>query len=331
MTVHGVRNNIEKDELEDLSPMYYFTSGLQINYNPKAKCEQFKKFLIEISCNKSSRKNSLEEFLGLSLVREINGQAFVMVGSGRNGKSVFGNIAYALAGKDRSATLNIKGLSKFGSAILEGKTFAIISEIDKMTSNNLMTNELKQILTGENMWVDKKYKDPKTCRFFASILILTNHGIGLKLDDTDGTLRRLHIFPAEYELKESDIDVKLEEKLLSELEGIFLLAIKGYRRLKNNNFVFSSHKESIRYITKLMRETNPLRAFVKEKIRKCSDNFITYDELRESYNEWKKQNGIDSNEDFLSKKIYKEVEKQYSIVERKKSNGIRGIKHICLR
>lgn len=88
--------DIEKDELEDLSPEYYFTSGLQINYNSKAKCEQFEKFLKEISCNKSYRKKSLEEFLGLSLVREINGQAFVMVGSGRNGKSVFGNIAFAL-------------------------------------------------------------------------------------------------------------------------------------------------------------------------------------------------------------------------------------------
>ncbi len=193
-----------------------------------------------------------------------------------------------------------------------------------------MTNELKQILTGENMWVNKKYINPKSLSFRASVLILTNHNIGLKSDDTDGTLRRLHIFPAEYEIKESDVDVKLEEKLLSELEGIFLLAIKGYRRLKNNNYVYSSHRESDRYLSKMMKNTNPLRAFVKEKIRKCSDNFITYDVLRESYNEWKKQNGIDSKVKINSKIIYEEVSKQYSIVERKKSNGVRGIKHICL-
>ncbi len=164
--------DLATDEFVKHSPQFYFTSGLQINYNPKSHCMRFRKFLKEISCNREDRMKSLIEFLGLALTKEVNSQAFIMVGAGRNGKSVFANIACALVGQDRWTAATLKEMPRFGAAVLQDKTLAIISEIDKMTSSSLMINELKQALSGENMQGNLKFKDLFTFRPYASILIL---------------------------------------------------------------------------------------------------------------------------------------------------------------
>ncbi len=320
--------DLADDSFGKHSPDYYFTTGLQIKYTPNAKCEKFIKFLKQLSCKKKNRRKSLEEFLGLALTKSLNSRGFVMIGTGRNGKSVFANIACALAGKDRWTSLSLKEMPNYGSAVLQDKTLAVISEIDKKTSNSLMINELKQALSGENMQVNRKYHDLFNMRCRATILILTNHTIGFEFDDTDGALRRFHIFPAEYQVKEDDVDVDLEKHLLEELEGIFLLAANGYRRLQANNFEYSSKKESDQLIASILERENPLRAFVKGAIEMCANHFIAYSELRQRFIEWCESKGIEySDVSVDSKKICLEVSKQFNI-KTHKSNGKRGLLNI---
>ena len=317
-------------EFGEFEPAYYFTSHLQVNYDPNAKCKLFSKFLREISCRNRLRRKSLEEFLGISLVRDVGGgQAFIMWGHGANGKSVYMKIACALAGIDRWTTVSLKEMPNFGTVVLRGKTLAVISEIDKQTSNSLMTKELKQALTSEYMSCNEKNKPITTIRPFASFLILSNFQIGLLFDDTEGALRRLHILPCEMYLSENERDNGLEDKLMEELDGIFLLAAEGYRRLCSNNYQYSSKNESDSILREILRSENPLRSFVKEKIEYSYGSNMLFRSLNESYKEWCIQNGIEFTQ-VDSKALYREISKQYN-VSRHKSGSDRGIKHIKIK
>ena len=220
---------------------YYFTTSIPVVYDPAAKCPLFREFLRQISCGDKNRMVTLIEFLGLILTQKINDVALVCVGNGANGKSVYANICCALLGEDNFTSIVLSDLTSFGTGKLPGKRLAVLSEISPKDSKYLMTTEMKQIVTGELMSCNEKYKPIRDFRPFAKVLVLTNHMIGLTQDSSDGVTRRFLIVPFEFNISKKNRDINLEEKLKTEISGILNLAIKGYKRLKKNNFMSISH------------------------------------------------------------------------------------------
>ncbi len=193
-----------------------------------------------------------------------------------------------------------------------------------------MTTELKQLITGENMWCNVKYHDARSIKPYVKVLILTNHRIGTSTDDSDGALRRLFILPFEYHVPDEDVDLELTEKLKSELSGILNIAVKGYIRLARQGFVYSAQEESDRLIEMYLKTENPLRSFIKEKIVFQQGAKLSYKEFKMRFQEWGKANEIDIQTELDSKQILSEVKKHYD-VECYKSNNVRGMKNIVIK
>ena len=310
---------------------YLFTNRLEVDFDRNAQAPLFEKFLEEVTCGKQLRKRTLEEFMGLALTKKIGrGEAMILKGAGNNGKSVYLNILCKLLGLDRWTAISVQELPNFGASVLPGKTLAVISEISRENSSNLMTTELKQLITGENMWCNIKYHEAKSIKPCVKVLILTNHNIGLCGDDSDGAIRRLFILPFEYYVSDDKVDLDLSHKLEEELSGILNLAVKGYRRLVRQNFVYSSHDESDKLIREILRRENPLRSFVKEEIVFSYSSNLSYDKFKLCYQKWCKENSIDNQEALDSKQVYAEVAKYYNI-EHFKSGNKRGMKNIKLK
>lgn len=309
----------------------YFTNRLEVDFDREAKAPLFEKFLDEASCGNQCRKRTLEEFMGLALTKKIGkGKAMVLRGTGNNGKSVYLNILCELLGTDRWTSISIKELPNFGASVLPGKTLAVMSEISEENSRSLMTTELKQLITGENMWCNIKYQNAKSIKPCVKVLILTNHRIGTNGDDSEGALRRLFILPFEYHVPDKDVDLELIEKLKGELSGILNIAVRGYRRLVRQGFVYSAQEESDRLIDGFLKNENPMRSFIKEKIAFQQGAKMSYLEFNRQFQEWGKANEIDIPTELDSKQIFSEVEKHYG-VERCKSNGMRGMKNIVVK
>ncbi len=306
----------------------YFTNRLEVDFDKTAKAPLFEKFLDEVSCGNRCRKQTLEEFMGLALTKDMrNGKAMILRGTGNNGKSVYLNILCELLGADRWTSISIKELPNFGASVLPGKTLAVMSEISEENSRNLMTTELKQLITGETMWCNVKYQNAKSIKPCAKVLILTNHRIGTSGDDSDGACRRLFILPFEYHVPDKDVDLELVEKLKGELSGILNIAVRGYRRLVRQGFVYSAQEESDRLIEGFLKNENPMRSFIKEKIAFQQGAKISYPTFKMQFQKWSKENEIDFPTELDSKQIFSEVEKHYG-VECYKSNGVRGMKNI---
>ncbi len=310
---------------------YYFTNRLEVNYNKRAKAPLFEQFLKDVSCNNLRRRRTLEEFMGLALTKEIGcGKAMILRGTGRNGKSVYLNTLCGLLGKDRYTTISLRELPNFGASALPGKTLAVMSETSRDASGNLMTTELKQLITGENMFCNAKYREAKTIKPYAKVLILTNHSIGVSGDESDGALRRLFVLPFEYYVPDGAVDLNLEKKLKKEMSGILNIAVKGYQRLASRDFVYSSQKESDKLVSELLKTENPLRSFIKERIVFKHGSNLSYAEFRQHFLKWCRVNGLDIPVGTDSKQIYAETAKCYNI-ERFKSDKIRGMKNIEIR
>ena len=327
---NGVLNVEQGSFRKKFDKSCYFTNRLEVDFDKNAKAPLFEKFLTEVSCGNQCRKRTLEEFMGLALTKKIGkGKAMVLRGTGNNGKSVYLNILCELLG-NRWTSISIQELPNFGASVLPGKTLAVMSEISEENSRNLMTTELKQLITGESMWCNVKYHDARSIKPCVKVLVLTNHRIGTSGDDSDGALRRLFILPFEYQVPDKEVDLELFEKLKGELSGILNIAVKGYKRLVRQGFVYSAQDESDRLIESFIKDGNPMRSFIKEKIVFQQGEKISYSEFKIQFQKWCKANEIDFSSEFDSKQIYSEVKKHYE-VERYKSGSVRGMRNIVIK
>ena len=85
--------------LNDFEPSDFITYQLPYQYDNTAKCPMFDKYLLRVLPDESSRI-LLQEFCGFIFTRLNIEKCLMLIGGGKNGKSVFFNILNALIGKE---------------------------------------------------------------------------------------------------------------------------------------------------------------------------------------------------------------------------------------
>ena len=101
--------NIQDDTFEKFTPDVVVTNIIPHNYDPDAYDELTDKTLDKISCNNKSIRALLEEMAGYCLYRRNElGKAFILTGSGSNGKSTYLNMIKTMLGKSNISVLAFK-------------------------------------------------------------------------------------------------------------------------------------------------------------------------------------------------------------------------------
>lgn len=147
-------------------------------------------------------------------------------------------------------------------------------------------------------------------------------------DASYGFMRRLSILHFKNTVKEENRDRDLKEKLKLEAQGIFLWAVEGVKRLKENNFKFSECTTSNEVIKQYEKELNPMVLFFDECIRKVNeehreDRRIIYN----SFKVWAEANGMEGYAKISTQKFWKKFQEQAKALgyncELKRSNTFR--------
>ena len=262
--------DLRTGELLDHDPGHNLINKMNVDWNPAATAPIFDSALAEIFRDDDDievRIQFVQEWFGYCLVPDISQHKFLwLVGSGGNGKSLILNTLAALIGKENVSYAMLERMGKPSvRAELQGKLCNISHEMS--ADATIADGYLKAIVAGDWVEAERKYQPSFSYQPFVRVVAATNVLPYLK-DTSDGFFRRAIILELTRTFDESEMDKHLQAKILSELNGILVLAVQGLMRLlKRDEFVIP--ESATKTANKYRNESDSVRYFVKQA---CNDD-----------------------------------------------------------
>lgn len=276
--------NIQTGKLEPFNPKCFILNALNVEYNPKADCPNFKKFLSEVVAEGDTA--SIQEYTGYCLLRDYRfHKALLLVGEGSNGKSTLLETLRFLLGTDNVSNEPLQTLitNRFALGQLYGKLANIYADLPAIALRD--TGFFKMITGNDTIGAEFKFRDRFYFKNYAKLVFSCNR-IPETPDDTTAFFRRWIIinFPNTFPDSDPKTDKNLLGKLTTpeELSGILNWALGGLRRLlKTERFTKAKTVEETRH--QYVQASNPIKAFVEEHIEADPNNVTTKDEIYETF------------------------------------------------
>ena len=269
-------------------------SRLPIAYNPNApKPERWLRFLGELLYPEDIP--TLQEFIGYCLIPSNKGQRMMVIkGSGGEGKSQIGAVLSALFGCNmKDGSIGKISENRFARADLE---HVLLCVDDDMRMEALrQTNYVKSIVTAQGkMDLERKGKQSYQGWMFARLLAFSNGDLQALFDRSDGFYRRQLVLTTKEKAADRVDDPDLAEKMKAEVEGIFLWAFEGLKRLAANNFKFTESARTRENRETVKRDNNNVYDFLESEgyIRLKADASISSKDCYEIYRMWCEENNL---------------------------------------
>lgn len=252
--------DISTYELYPHTPEYLSTSQIPLAFEKGADASRWRQFLYEIMDGDQEQVRLLQQIAGYCLTTDTRyAKAFILYGSGANGKSLFTRMISKIVGQQNVSSLNLSTINKqFGLTGMIGKK---VNLIDEISGNYFESNVIKGLISGEKMSAEIKYR-PEPLEFFPSTKLIFSVNELPKINDTTpGLYRRFMIVPFNKTFI-SNPDLTLEDKLTAELPGILNWAIEGLKSLRENGrFVETAKNFEMMNIFKM--DNSPLVEFLQ--------------------------------------------------------------------
>ncbi|UCE04454.1 MAG: primase C-terminal domain-containing protein [bacterium] len=314
--------DVQANKLLPHDKRYYSRNQIPIEYKPEADAPRFKKFLNEIFKDDPAKAQAVQEFTGYILLPKIFiHSCLFLLGSGANGKSVLINTISKLVGRENISALELHQFSKkFLLGVLRNKMLNMSTEVQ--TKSVVDDSIFKQVISGDLVQADVKFKEPITFRPFAKHIFSMND-IPVITDRTHAFKRRLIVVKFNQGFEGEAADKFLEDKLSEELPGILNWALKGLSRVLKNNRIFCSEQME-KDKKEFFKSLNPVLSFVEEVCELGEDFYVGRNELFKSYREWSKDSGL---QPLGKNKFYRQIRQDFPEItdDTHGVNSFRGI------
>lgn len=269
----------------DHDPADYSITQIPVFYDPSATCPEFDAYLT--STFDTEVIPLIEEIMGYCLVPDTSFQkAFMLTGSGSNGKSIFLETMVALLGQKNVSNVSLHEIERrwFKIPELVGKLANIFADID---AQDLKTSgKFKVLVSGDRINTERKYGQPFEFIPYARLIFSANQ-IPQSADRSDAFYRRWIIIPFTRKFEGELADRNLKHKLTSpeELSGIMNLAISGLKRLYQNKG-FTEPPQCLQALNEYKRQNDSVAEFVNECVRISADATVNKQFFYTSYRKW---------------------------------------------
>ena len=260
--------NVADDSFISFTHDYVITNKIDWDYNPNAYWEATDEVLNNVTCNDHEIRSLLEEMIGYCFFRRNElGKAFILTGSGSNGKSTFLNMLKTLLGKRNLSALDLKKLNdRFSTVMMFGKLANISDDIsDEFIADSA---EFKKIVTGET--IDAEHKGQPKFDFDPYVKLISSANSVPRMGkgkDSSAILRRLVIIPFNAKFDSSNPNFKpfIGDSLKGQesMEYLIQLGIQGLKRVLTNR-AFTSSKKVQEELDEYEETNNPILGFFKE-------------------------------------------------------------------
>ena len=258
--------NIEKDEFITHTPGIFSLNQLNCVYDPNATCEDVDRLIDNVCCNNLAIRKLLEEMLGYILIGDCRFQkAFILLGDGANGKSVFLDMIVNWLGNENCSSLALEDLSdRFRPSQLVGKMVNIGDDSGADLLKN--TAIFKKLVTGDPLTVEFKHGHPFSFTNRAKMIFSANN-LPPSSDKSPGFMRRMTIIPflAKFTPNDFKYDPMIKDKVITEEAKSYLLniAIKAAQKLIGNK-KFTIPDLVVKEIDKYEESNNNVIAYINE-------------------------------------------------------------------
>ena len=192
-------------------------------------------------CGDEELIHYVQQTVGMAAIGKVNQEAIIIAyGNGKNGKSTLWNtiskVFGSYAGNLSADTLMVgcKRNVKPEMAELKGKRLIIASELEE--GMRLNTAMVKQLCSTDEIYAEKKYKDPFSFTPSHTLVLYTNHLPRVGASD-EGTWRRLIVIPFNAVIQSSRDKKNYSDYLFREAgEYIMQWIIEGAEEVIQNNY-----------------------------------------------------------------------------------------------
>lgn len=220
-------------------------------------------------CEDTDLEAYVQQIVGLAIIGRVYVEALIIAhGDGRNGKSTFWNVLSRVLGSYSgnisadALTVGCKRNIKPEMAETKGKRLLIAAELEE--GMRLNTSLVKQFCSTDEIFAEKKYKDPFAFTPSHTLVLYTNHLPKVGANDP-GTWRRLIVVPFNAKI-EGGGDIKNYADYLYDNAGPAILAwmIEGAQQVIAAGFHITQ-PDCVRKATALYRENSDwLEHFLNE-------------------------------------------------------------------
>ena len=324
INLKNTRYDIRSGKCLEFTPEAIEFDRIPVTYDPSAYCADLDKMLNRVFLGDREVINLFEEMIGACLLKHNRYQkAFMLYGSGSNGKSTILNLVKTFLGSLNYSSIALEKVTdRFNVAELENKLANIGDDIDNVVIKD--TGTLKKLFAGNSVQVERKGERPFTIEPYATHIYSCN-AIPRSFDKSDGFYRRWLFIPfnARFSSEDPDYDPLIEDKITTDtaLSYLLNLGIRGAERLlKRGKF---TEPESVREALEAYKADNSTTlSWIDDK-----DLDISYflenstDKAYSDFVDWCKLSGVKTNNITGKKTFFKEVITKYDFEDKPKQKG----------
>jgi putative DNA primase/helicase len=279
MRMGQIRPHDPKDMITYLAPVIY---------DPKASCERFDRFLLEVMEGNSAMADFLLRLLGMCLTADVSEQILpIFWGEGSNGKSVLLDTIrralgdYACNGAPDLLIRKRGDTHPTETADLQGRRLVICAENEK---NAALRIQFIKLLTGDDVLKARFMRQD----FFSfkrthKTVLVTNNRPSVD-EDTHAVWRRLRLVPFARTFKGDECDPHLLETLWAERSGILNRLVRGCLDWQRGGLCEPS--EVLTATAEYRKSQSPLEDFIAERITADPIRFVSVADMAVAYSEW---------------------------------------------
>jgi len=277
-------------QLHPHDPEVVSTVQSPVSWDPSATCPVFDRFLAEVvpadAVDLIGEVAAYVLYPGNPLRRAV-----LLLGPGRNGKSVLLGVLRALVGACNVSAVPLQALAenRFAAAELFGKLANISGDLDARAIRN--TDLFKMATGNDAILAERKYGAAFSFVPFTTFVFAANEA-PISSDQTDAWFDRWLVVPFDNRIPDESVDPHLLARLTTprELSGLLAKAVPALRRLlARGRFVLPASVEMAgeRYRDKL----DTVRGFVTEHCTVHTDAWVARPQLYRSYRTWAADSG----------------------------------------
>jgi putative DNA primase/helicase len=254
-------------KFEPMTPDRHESIQINANYHPNMKAPIIDEYFETATNGNKDIQQLLYEAIGYSMLKTNELQkAFLLVGSGRNGKSTFLDLIKEILGRQNTTAISFKDLANnFRASAMNNKLASLAGDISSapLTDSDLV----KSIISGEEIMVEQKYKDAHAKSMFATLFFAANK-LPRTPDQSYGFYRRLTIIPFVADLnKVTRVDgLEFKQKLLHQnsIDYAAYKSVLAINRLITTTKEFTTPKEVVEMIEQYKQDNSSVLSWFNE-------------------------------------------------------------------